>query len=117
MPKRSARAKKRPRTIGGKAPKLRPKDVIAGVIKKRGKSSVKGGDRITLLRDTDGDGQTDLQTTFIDGLDAPYGLAFVDGSVSLSTAGDPAWYPAPLNRPLAIGDRVWADEGLAREPS
>ncbi|HWS75944.1 MAG TPA: DUF6600 domain-containing protein [Quisquiliibacterium sp.] len=42
-------------------------------------------------------------------------LAFVDGSVSLSTAGDPAWYPAPLNRPLAIGDRVWADEGASAE--
>lgn len=66
---------------GGKAPKLRPKDVIAGIIKKRGKSSVKGGDRITLLRDSDGDGQTDLQTTFIEGLDAPYGLAFVDNTL------------------------------------
>lgn len=66
---------------GGNAPSVRPKDIIAGLIKKRGKSSVKGGDRITLLRDSDGDGQTDLQTTFIDGLDAPYGLAFVDGTL------------------------------------
>ena len=66
---------------GGNAPAVRPKDVIAGLIKSRGKSSVEGGDRITLLRDEDGDGQTDLQTTFIDGLDAPYGLAFVDGAL------------------------------------
>ena len=66
---------------GGNAPKLRPKDVVAGFIKKRGKSPVEGGDRITLLRDWDGDGQTDLQTTFIEGLDAPYGLAFVDGTL------------------------------------
>ena len=66
---------------GGNAPAVRPKDVIAGLIKSRGKSSVEGGDRITLLRDQDGDGQTDLQTTFIDGLDAPYGLAFVDGAL------------------------------------
>ena len=66
---------------GGNAPALRPKDIIAGLIKKRGKSPVEGGDRITLLRDSDGDGQTDLQTTFIDGLDAPYGLAFVDGTL------------------------------------
>ena len=66
---------------GGNAPAVRPKDVIAGLIKSRGKSSVEGGDRITLLRDQDGDGQTDLQTTFIDGLDAPYGLAFVDGTL------------------------------------
>ena len=73
---------------GGKAPAVRPKDVIAGMIKKRGKSSVEGGDRITLLRDQDGDGQTDLQTTFIDGLDAPYGLAFVDGTLYVANQGN-----------------------------
>ncbi|SFP26366.1 PQQ-dependent sugar dehydrogenase [Qipengyuania nanhaisediminis] len=73
---------------GGKAPKLRPKDVIAGWIKKRGKSPVEGGDRITLLRDEDGDGQTDLQTTFIEGLDAPYGLAFVDGTLYVANQGN-----------------------------
>ena len=67
---------------GGKAPKLRPKDVIAGWIKKRGKSPVEGGDRLTLLRDEDGDGQTDLQTTFIEGLDAPYGFCLIYTSPS-----------------------------------
>ena len=66
---------------GGGAPPLRPKDVIAGVIKARGKSDVKGGDRITLLRDTNGDGRPETRTTFIDNLNAPYGLAFVDGSL------------------------------------
>lgn len=66
---------------GGNAPKLRPKDLIAGYIKSRGKTGVKGGDRITLLRDADGDGRAELRTTFIDGLNAPYGLAFVDGNI------------------------------------
>ena len=78
---------------GGKAPKLRPKDVIAGFIKKRGKSSVEGGDRITLLRDSDGDGQTDLQTTFIDGLDAPYGLALVDGTLYVANQDNLVAFP------------------------
>ena len=78
---------------GGKAPKLRPKDVIAGWIKSRGKSSVEGGDRITLLRDDDGDGQTDLQTTFIEGLDAPYGLAFVDGTLYVANQGNLVSFP------------------------
>ena len=78
---------------GGKAPKLRPKDVIAGFIKKRGKSSVEGGDRITLLRDSDGDGQTDLQTTFIDELDAPYGLALVDGTLYVANQGNLVAFP------------------------
>jgi glucose/arabinose dehydrogenase len=62
---------------GGNAPKLRPKDVIAGYIKSLGKSSVKGGNRITLLRDADGDGKYELRTAFIEGLNAPYGLALV----------------------------------------
>jgi len=66
---------------GGHAPKSRPKDVIAGYIKSLGKSSVKGGDRITLLRDANGDGKPELRTTFIKDLDAPYGLALVNGSL------------------------------------
>ncbi|MDO9473955.1 MAG: sorbosone dehydrogenase family protein [Caulobacter sp.] len=66
---------------GGGAPALRPKDVIAGLIKKRGNTKVEGGDRITLLRDADGDGRAELRTVFIDNLDAPYGLALVDGTL------------------------------------
>jgi glucose/arabinose dehydrogenase len=72
---------------GGHAPKLRPKDVIAGYIKSLGKSSVKGGDRITLLRDANGDGKADLRTTFIKDLDAPYGLALVNGSLYVANQG------------------------------
>ncbi len=66
---------------GGNAPRLRPKDVIAGHIKGRGTTSVESGNRITLLRDTDGDGQPELRTVFISDLNAPYGLAFVDGAI------------------------------------
>ncbi len=66
---------------GGSAPKIRPKDVIAGFIKARGKSGVEGGDRITLLRDQDRDGRPELRTVFLDGLNAPYGLALVGGSL------------------------------------
>jgi glucose/arabinose dehydrogenase len=66
---------------GGNAPVLRPKDFIAGFIKSRGKSSVGGGDRLTLLRDADGDGVYEMQGVFADGLNAPYGLALVNGSL------------------------------------
>jgi glucose/arabinose dehydrogenase len=72
---------------GGHAPKLRPKDFIAGVIKAKGKTSVKGGNRITLLRDANGDGQPEVRTTFIDNLDAPYGMAFVDGALYVAEQG------------------------------
>jgi glucose/arabinose dehydrogenase len=66
---------------GGNAPKLRPKDVIAGYIKSLGKSSVKGGNRITLLRDADSNGSYETRTNFIENLNAPYGLALVNGSL------------------------------------
>lgn len=61
---------------GGGAPRLTPKDVIAGVIKAQGTSPVEGGDRLTLLRDSDGDG-TYEKMVFADNLNAPYGLALV----------------------------------------
>jgi glucose/arabinose dehydrogenase len=66
---------------GANAPPLRPKDVIAGIIKGRGTSSVEGGDRLSLLRDADGDGTYEAQGIFADGLNAPYGLALVDGAI------------------------------------
>lgn len=64
---------------GGNAPPLRPKDVIAGAIKKQGNTQVESGNRISLLRDADGDGVAEVKTVFISDLDAPYGLAFVEG--------------------------------------
>jgi len=66
---------------GGNAAKLKPKDVIAGYIKAKGNTKVKGGDRLTLLRDADGDGVYELQTVFADKLNAPYGLAFFDNKL------------------------------------
>jgi glucose/arabinose dehydrogenase len=62
---------------GGGAPVLRPKDIIANFIKGQGKSSVRGGNRLTLLRDADGDGAYELRGVFADHLNAPYGLALI----------------------------------------
>ncbi|MEO8365749.1 MAG: sorbosone dehydrogenase family protein [Pseudoxanthomonas sp.] len=62
---------------GGSAPTLKPKDVVAGYIKGKGTSTIKGGNRLTLLRDADGDGVYELKTVFADKLNAPYGLALV----------------------------------------
>lgn len=73
---------------GGHAPKLTPKDVIASKIKSRGKSSVEGGDRLTLLRDRDGDGVYEGRAVFADGLDAPYGLAYANGRIYVANQGE-----------------------------
>jgi glucose/arabinose dehydrogenase len=69
---------------GGHAPKLKPKDVIAGYIKAKGTSSVEGGNRLTLLRDVNGDGIYEVKTVFADGLDAPYGLALVGDTLYIA---------------------------------
>ncbi|RKR06717.1 glucose/arabinose dehydrogenase [Kushneria sinocarnis] len=62
---------------GGNAPKSRPKDFIASLIKAKGTTSVSGGDRLTLLRDSDDDGSYEQQMVFAENLNAPYGLALV----------------------------------------
>jgi glucose/arabinose dehydrogenase len=63
------------------APPLRPKDFIAGLIKSQGTTSVKGGDRLTILRDADGDGRYEARGVFADKLNAPYGLAYINGAI------------------------------------
>jgi glucose/arabinose dehydrogenase len=66
---------------GGGAPALRPKDIIASFIKAKGTTSVAAGDRLTLLRDGNGDGIYEGRTIFADNLNAPYGLALVNGQL------------------------------------
>ena len=63
---------------GGGAPKLRPKDIIATYFKAKGTTSVKGGNRLTLLRDSNGDGTYETRTVFAENLNAPYGLALIE---------------------------------------
>ncbi|OGN43223.1 MAG: sorbosone dehydrogenase [Caulobacterales bacterium RIFCSPHIGHO2_01_FULL_70_19] len=78
---------------GGGAPALRPKDVIAGVIKKKGNTRVESGNRITLLRDANNDGRPEVRTVFIDNLNAPYGLAFVDGYLYVAEQDELVRFP------------------------
>ena len=52
--------------------------MVAGFIKAKGTTSVESGNRLTLLRDGDGDGTYELRTVFAENLNAPYGLALVD---------------------------------------
>ena len=59
---------------GPKAPVYRPKDYIEGKIKALSGSGAPGGQRISLLRDRDGDGIAEVHTVFIDHLNSPYGV-------------------------------------------
>jgi glucose/arabinose dehydrogenase len=60
---------------------FRPKDIVAGWIKGFGHSKTKGGDWITLLRDTNGDGKPDVREVFLAGLHSPFGVALVGGDL------------------------------------
>ncbi len=65
---------------GGNAGKLKPKDVIAGRIKAQGNTKMKSGNRLTLLRDPEGDG-TYERSVFAEDLNAPYGLALIGNTL------------------------------------
>jgi glucose/arabinose dehydrogenase len=80
---------------GGNAPALKPKDIVAGYIKSKGGTSVESGDRLTLLRDADGDVIYEMQTVFADNLNAPYGLALVGNA--LYVANQDALLPVKEN--------------------
>lgn len=60
---------------GAQAPAMRPKDFVASYLKEQGTSTAKSGDRLTLLRDSNGDGIYEGRTVFAENLNAPYGLA------------------------------------------
>jgi glucose/arabinose dehydrogenase len=66
---------------GGADPTLTPKDLVAGIIKARGISHVASGNRLTLLRDKDGDGIYEEKTVFAENLNAPYGMALVGANL------------------------------------
>jgi glucose/arabinose dehydrogenase len=60
---------------------FRPKDYFTGPIKGRAGAGAKGGNRITLLRDANGDGVPELKTILVDHLHSPYGVAYVGGTL------------------------------------
>ncbi|URD36104.1 sorbosone dehydrogenase family protein [Methylobacterium tardum] len=72
---------------------LRPKDYISGLIKARGGAADKGGNRITLLRDVDGDGIPEMKTVLADNLHSPYGVAVVADTLYVANTDAIIAYP------------------------
>lgn len=50
---------------------------IMGAVMKKAGAGVPSANRITLLRDADGDGVAELKTAFLEGLNSPFGMALV----------------------------------------
>jgi glucose/arabinose dehydrogenase len=62
------------------------KDWIAGKIMKKAGAAVPSANRITLLRDSNGDGVAELKTPFITGLRSPFGMALVGNTLYVANA-------------------------------
>ena len=62
---------------GPEAPINRPKDLIMGWVQSFAGSKAKAPNRITLLRDVDGDGTYKMRSVFLDKLHSPFGVALV----------------------------------------
>ena len=71
---------------------------VMGLVMKRAGATVPSANRITLLRDTDGDGVADLRSVLLQGLNSPFGMALV-GNVLYVANSD-----AVLRYPYATGD-------------
>jgi glucose/arabinose dehydrogenase len=50
---------------------------LMGLVMKRAGAATPSANRISLLRDADGDGVVDLRTVFLDGLNSPFGMQLV----------------------------------------
>ncbi len=80
-------------------PVSRPKDVIRGWIM----STAHGGTRkesdiITLLRDTNRDGQVDERSDLLTGLNSPFGVAWFDGTLYVAATDAILAYPYELGQ-------------------
>jgi len=78
---------------GPKEPLNRPKQFIFNWLEQQAHSSVKAGQRILLLRDTNGDGVADMQTAFVDHLHSPFGMALVGNDFYVANTDGVMRYP------------------------
>lgn len=62
------------------------KNLAAGVVLKYGGARTESADRITLHRDTDGDGAADESHVFADGLHSPFGMALIGQDLYVANA-------------------------------
>jgi glucose/arabinose dehydrogenase len=74
-------------------PVSRPKQFVMNWVEKKAHSSVKAGNRIVLLRDTNGDGLPDTQAVFLDHLHSPFGVTLVGSDFYVANTDAVMRYP------------------------
>ena len=77
----------------GFEPVLRPKNIIYKLVIGKAHSPIEPGNRVLLLRDTNGDGVADMKVVLVDKLTSPFGIAMI-GNTLYVAATDAIWrYP------------------------
>ena len=69
------------------------KGFIMGIVMKRAGAGVPSANRITLLRDADGDGVAELRTTFLQGLNSPFGMALIGNNFYVANSDAVVRFP------------------------
>ena len=70
-----------------------PRALIMGFFMKQAGSGTPSANRITFLRDADGDGVAEMRTSFIEGLNSPFGMALVGGDLYVANTDAVVRYP------------------------
>ena len=73
-------------TDGGSGPLAWARRTAMGIVMGRVGADVPSANRITLLRDADGDGHAELRTVFMSGLTSPFGMALVGEELFIANA-------------------------------
>ena len=71
---------------------------VMGLVMKRAGAGTPSANRITLLRDTDGDGVADLKSVLLEGLNSPFGMALIGADLYVANSD------AVMKFPYAEGD-------------
>ncbi|MCM2338035.1 MAG: sorbosone dehydrogenase family protein [Lysobacter sp.] len=79
---------------------------LMGLVMKRAGAGVPSANRITLLRDTDGDGVADLRSALLEGLYSPFGMALVGNDLYVANSD------AVMRFPYTEGDRRISAPGV-----
>ena len=90
---------------GPKPPIFRPKDIVTGWVQWFAGAKAKDANRITLLRDTNGDGIPEVRTVFLDHLNSPFGVALVGHDLYVANTD------AIIRYPYQDGETTIADPG------
>jgi glucose/arabinose dehydrogenase len=79
---------------------------VMGLVMKKAGAHVPSANRITLLRDTDGDGVADLRTVLLEGLNSPFGMVLAGNELYVADSD------AVLRFPYAAGDLRITSPGI-----